>query len=179
MRAAGLDAQLELDGLLPGTRERPADVGLADAPGAFCAVAPGVFLAIDVRIARLQEASYLATERAMPGSTIETIETEKRTKYESRVRAEGGRFVPFVLDEFGKLGASATWLLHAVALRAAERQRADFRLGTTLDMRAAHFRSTWTANLTGVLHRAITGCVHQRLMASLRATASPGVVAGA
>ena len=45
----------------------------------------------------------------MPGSTIEGVEGVKRTRlYESRVRAEGGRFVPFVIDEFGKLGASAT-----------------------------------------------------------------------
>ena len=173
-----MDAELELDGLLPGTRERPADVGLADAPGAFCAAAPGVFLAIDVRIARLHESSYLATERAMPGSTVEGVETDKRRLYESRVRAEGGRFVPFVIDEFGKLGASATWLLHAVARRAAERHRADFRLGATLETRAAHFRSTWTATLTGVLHQTITNGIHQRLMASLRASASPGVVGG-
>ena len=107
----------------------------------------------------------------MPGSTVEGVETDKRRLYESRVRAEGGRFVPFVIDEFGKLGASATWLLHAVALRAAERHRADFRLGATLEARAAHFRSTWTATLTGVLHQTITNGIHQRLMASLRASA--------
>ena len=176
MKEAGLDAELELDGLLPGSRERPADVGLADAPGAFCAYAPGLFLAIDVRIARVHEASYLSTERAHPGSTVEGIETAKRTQYASRVTAEGGRFVPFVLDEFGKLGASAVWLLHAVALRAAERQRADFRYGATLDERATRFRTAWTGLLTGVLHTTVTGVIHRRFLASLRATVSAPVV---
>ena len=131
-----------------------------------------------IDVTRLHEAAYLARERALPGATIETIEADKRRLYESRVRAEGGRFVPFVLDEFGKLGASATWLLHALALRAAERQRMDFRLGATLEARAARLRALWTASIAGVLHATITDGIHQRLMASLRASAGSGVGLG-
>ena len=173
LREAGFDAEPELDGLLPGTRERPADAGVDDAPGAFTLTAPGVFLTIDVRIARLHEPTYLADERARPGCTIELVETDKRRQYEARVQAEGGRFVPFVLDEFGKLGASATWLLDIMSLRAAERQRSDFRLGPA-PARAARLRASWAASLSGALHTAITGYMQQRLVASLRLSQVPG-----
>ena len=80
---------------------------------------------------------------------------------------EGGRFIPFVLDEFGKLGASAAWLLDIMALRAAERQRSDYRLGPA-PARAARLRACWTVRLSGALHMAVTTYIHQRLVASRR-----------
>ena len=76
-----------------------------------------------------------------------------------------------MLDEFGKLGPSATWLLHIMALRAADRQRTDFRLGRSLADRAARLRLTWAASIAAVLHTTITAGQQHRLMASLRASA--------
>ncbi len=58
-------------------------------------------------------------------------------------------------------------MLDIMALRAAERQRSDFRLGPA-PARAARLRATWAASLSGALHTAITAYVHQRLVASLR-----------
>ena len=104
----------------------------------------------------------------MPGCTVERIETAKRTKYEQRIAAEGGIFVPFVVDEFGKLGASAQWLLHSLALRAAERQRGDYRAGRSLGARAARIQSGWRADVASALHSAITAGQQRRLVASLR-----------
>jgi hypothetical protein len=177
LRAAGFDAQPELDGVLPGSQERPADVAVTEAPAAFHVASPGCFLAIDVRVARLQEHSSLAAEVALPGAAVERIERAKRAHYADRVRAEGrGRFTPFVLDEFGKLGPSAAWLLDIMALKAADRQRTDFRLGRSLADRAARLRLAWAASIAAVLHSTITAGQHHRLMASLRASEpSPGV----
>ena len=67
----------ELDGVLPGTQERPADIAVMEAPAGFHVAAPGCFLAIDVRIARLQEHSSLTAEVALTGTAVERIETAK------------------------------------------------------------------------------------------------------
>jgi len=170
LRGDGFDAQPELDGVLPGSQERPADVAVMEAPAAFHVAAPGCFLAIDVRVARVQTHSTLAGEVALPGAEVERIELAKRGQYEARVRAEGGRFTPFVLDEFGKLGPSATWFLHIMALKAADRQRTDFRKGRTLADRAARIRMRWAASIAAVLHTTIGAGQHHRLLASLRAS---------
>lgn len=178
-RTDGFDAQPELLGILPGTDERPADVAVMEAPASLHVAAPGTFLAVDVRIARLLEHSHLPREVSLPGATVESIEDAKRDQYEARVRAQGGCFMPFVIDEFGKLGPSADWLLHIMALKAAERQRSDFRLGRTLADRAARLRMTWASSIASVLHTTITHVQHQHLMASLRISSSgpvPGTV---
>ena len=162
VKAAGFEAVPEMPGLLSGSRDRPGDVA------AFGIVDGSSFIAIDVRIARLILPAYLSAEVAMPGCTVERIETAKRTKYEQRVAAEGGIFVPFVVDEFGKLGASAQWLLHSLALRAAERQRGDYRAGRSLGARAARIQSGWRADIASALHSAIAAGQQRRLVASLR-----------
>ena len=89
VKAAGFEAVPEMPGLLSGSRDRPGDVA------AFGIVDGSSFIAIDVRIARLILPAYLSAEVAMPGCTVERIETAKRTKYEQRVAAEGGIFRAF------------------------------------------------------------------------------------
>ena len=76
--------------------------------------------------------------------------------------------MPFVINEFGKLGASAQWLLSLLAIRAAERQRGDFRAGRNLMARAARIRGGWRADISRALHSTIVEGQRQRLVASLR-----------
>ena len=79
--------------------------------------------------------------------------------------------MPFVIDEFGKLGPSATWLLHIMSMRAAERQRGDFRQGRNIMVRAARLRSGWASAITQALHSSLLEGQRQRLIASLRTSA--------
>ena len=162
LEASGFEAIPEPAGLLPGSRERPADVA------AFHISDASSFIAIDVRVVRLHIASALADEVAKPGCAVEGVETAKRGLYESRCIAQGGVFVPFVINEFGKLGASAQWLLSILAIRAAERQRGDFRAGRNLMARAARIRGGWRADISRALHSTIVEGQRQRLVASLR-----------
>ena len=78
--------------------------------------------------------------------------------------------MPFVLDEFGKLGPSATWLLHTLSMRAAERLQSDFRRGRGNMERAARIRSRWASQIAQALHGALIEGQRRRLMASLHTT---------
>ena len=67
------------------------------------------------------------------------------------------------------LGASAhEWLLHTLALRAAERRRGDFRQGQDIRARAARIRRGWASEIALALLAAVTEGQRQRLMASIR-----------
>ena len=158
---AGFASVLEPPHLLGGSQERPADVA------ALWVSDTCRSLAIDIRIARHQIHSALDSEARAPGSNIEAREVDKCTLYESRCRREGMVFVPFVLDEFGKAGASAQWLLHHLSRTVAERQRLDFRLGSDIATRAARIRRQWRAALTSALHFAIADGQRRRLAAAV------------
>ena len=152
---AGFGSELETEGLLPGSDDRPADILLMDAARLY---------AIDVRVAHVQ---MHGTVDSPPGIEIAKEEEAKRQRYTVRCRAEGITFIPFVLDEFGHLGDCATLLLDALADRYAERARGDYREGRDAGQRRAAFLMRWRTRITYAAHSAVIRCIQERARRSL------------
>ena len=105
---------LEPSGLgLPGTGGRPADVGV------YC-LDYKLFIDVSVRAVLSSSAEPVA---AVPGGVAREGEADKVRAIMSqgpdvRIRRSGVRYLPFIVEQFGRLGEHADALLRALAVRA-------------------------------------------------------------
>lgn len=95
-RAAGMLPELEKTGILPGTRERPADVFVSRWPG-------GGPAALDIAVVSPLKAEYLHGAANASGYAATAYADRKANieQTERRCREKGVKFVPLVVESFG------------------------------------------------------------------------------
>ena len=100
------------------------------------------------------------------GQATSADEKEKRDKYEVECRAKNYDFVPFAVDEFGKIADSGQHFLEQLAARTAATRTGDFREGTDEAQRRAHWLRIWRARIAWAVHRGIELSLERRMQRS-------------
>ena len=102
----GGQADMEVKGLLPGSRLRP-DLRL---------VFHGQYILSDVEVNHPLAPSYQArVAGGMPMTLARESARNKRNKYERLRRTIGASFIPFIADSFGGIAADSLQLVHRMA----------------------------------------------------------------
>jgi hypothetical protein len=162
---AGLEAELEKNDLIQDSAERPGDV----AAELFLQAADGVeVLATDVVVSRLQVSSALPGEARRPGRTNRTHEQLKRRRYLDKCAENNVAFVPFALDEFGRLGPSAHDMLQRLASLAASGPHSNYTHGRKLESRRQYWLRRWRTRIAAAVHQATMRVITSRMRHSTR-----------
>jgi len=155
-REAGGAVGMELPGLLDGQR-RPGDVTVIGYAGV------SRHLVIDVSVAHVCTTSNQRSAWSTPGASARLVEDSKVRSYRGDCEARGHRFVPFVVEDGGRVGGQATALLDELAVRAAMIPRA----GSWTEVRREESRGTLLARWLQMISIAIHGSGAELIRCSL------------
>jgi hypothetical protein len=167
---AGQYAVEEAPGLIADSQQRPGDVTIMNLVGATHTIA------VDVSLARLMVPSAIDIAAKQPGKVIEMTETGKYNLYADHCRTNGIHFTPFVMDEYGHIGAAGMSLLHWLARRAVP-SRTDGRHGRTVGARQSYLVQRWSRWLSTTIHSSAAQITMTMALRARRtaAAAAPGV----
>ena len=101
-----------------------------------------------------------------PGRATTADEKIKLAKYETECRARNYDFIPFAVDDFGKIGESGQRFLEQLAARAAATRTGDFREGSDEAERRAHWLRIWRERIAWAVHRGVELSLERRMQSA-------------
>ena len=160
LQEAGGTTILEMPGLLAGTFERPADVACISLDGS------GQHLIVDVACVHVLASSQIDRGRASTeaGFAARHVESAKRRQYQRRVEQAGHRFVPFVIEDGGRLGQQAAALLGEMATRRAARTARPEDWGMPPAERRRRYLARWLEQFSVCLHAEVATWIQLSLI---------------
>ena len=119
LRECGAATFVEMPGVIRDSHDRPGDIVAISVGGV------GRHWVIDVSVVSVMTDDRLrrGSVGLVPGAAARGVEQDKRRKYQTRVEREGHRFIPFIMEECGRLGQEATSLLEELVTLRVDRFR--------------------------------------------------------
>jgi len=147
-REVGVTTILEMPALLAGTAERPADIACISVEGA------GRHWIIDFSLVHVLSSTYIDRGRASreAGYAARVMEDHKIKHYHRRVEALGHRFIPFVMEDGGRMGQHAAALLREFAVLRADRSRRTDDWESSRAVVQERYYTQWIQRISSRLH---------------------------
>jgi hypothetical protein len=142
LEEAGEFVEVELGGIIEGTNRRPGDI---TAMGFTSATH---HLVIDVASVTVMCGTHVAGAAVTAGSAARAKERDKFAHSAALVRRAGHRFVPFVVEQYGRLGVHAQALLRELADRTIAAGRFRHCDGRSRDASRAMLLSMWRSRIS-------------------------------
>ena len=93
----------------------------------------------------------------VPGAAARGAEQGKRQRYQTRVEAAGHRFIPFIIEEGGRLGQEATSLLEELVTLRVDRFRQSEDWGVRVPELRRRILQGWLVRLSEACHEGVCG----------------------
>ena len=167
LRECGAATFVEMPGVIRDSHERPGDIVAISVGGV------GRHWVIDVSVVSVLTDDRLRSGYVglVPGAAARGAEQGKRQRYQARVEAAEHRFIPFIMEEGGRLGQEAISLLEELVTLRVDRFRQSEDWGVRVPELRRRILQGWLVRLSEACHEGVCGpafyCL-QRARAGLR-----------
>ena len=151
LRECGAAAFVEMPGIIRDTHERPGDIVAISVGGV------GRHWVIDVSVVSVLTDDLVrrGSVGLVPGAAARRAEQRKQQHYQARVEGAGHRFIPFVMEEGGRLGQEATSLLEELVGLRVDRCRQSEDWGVRVPELRRRILQGWLVRLSEACHEGV------------------------